>query len=64
MNRLPELAHAGCGKLPTDPNPGDANFLRDGRGFHGSVTVSTGNKVQDITDAVFNRVTDIVEPHL
>jgi hypothetical protein len=64
MHRLPELAHAGGGKLPESPKPGDANFLRDGTGFHGSVTVSTGNKVQDITDAVFNRVAEIVEPHL
>lgn len=64
MNRLPELAHAGGGKLPESPKPGDANFLRDGTGFHGSVTVTSGSNIHDITDAVFNRVVEIVEPHL
>jgi hypothetical protein len=29
-----------------------------------TVTVSTGGNVHDITEAVFNRVVEIVEPHL
>lgn len=66
MNRLPEIAHAGGGKLPDEAPSAGADFLRNGSGFHGSVTVTTGHggAVHDITEAVFNRVVEIVEPHL
>ncbi|MBT2594751.1 hypothetical protein [Arthrobacter sp. ISL-72] len=65
MNRLPEITHAGGGKRPDEPSPG-ADFLRNATGFHGSVTVTSGKggNVHDITEAVFNRVSEIVEPHL
>lgn len=68
MHRLPDITHAGGGKRrEEEPSPG-ADFLRNGSGFHGGdVTVTTigkGGTVHDITDAVFNRVSEIVEPHL
>ena len=52
MDRLPELAHAGGGKLPDKPNSLE------------SVTFTSGGNVRDITDAVFNRVAETLEPHL
>jgi hypothetical protein len=60
MHRLPEIAHAGGGKLAEAAPAAEsgAEFLRNGKGFHGS------SNVHDITDAVFNRVVEIVEPHL
>jgi hypothetical protein len=64
MRRLPEIAHAGGGRPQEAPSAG-ADFLRNGKGVHtGTVTVTSGSNVHDITDAVFNRVVDIVEPHL
>lgn len=55
MRRLPEIAHAGGGKKTEEQTERPANV---------TATLHHGGNVQDITDAVFNRVVEIVEPHL
>ncbi|KQR02501.1 hypothetical protein ASF72_10735 [Arthrobacter sp. Leaf141] len=57
MNRLPELAHAGPRPKPEQPEkPSSLESVTFKPGGGGSV--------RDITDLVFKRVVDIVEPHL
>lgn len=66
MRRLPDITHAGGGKKPEAQASAGTDFLRNGKGLYSSVTVTSGKggTVHDITDAVFNRVVEIVEPHL
>lgn len=61
MRRLPEIAHAGGG---TQSPTAASDFLRNGSGVHTTATFTHGGNVHDLTEAVFNRVVEIVEPHL
>ena len=59
MRRLPEIAHAGGTVKKEEPTPA-ANFLRDGSGFHGTVTITPAD-LDPVTGTVPDRVLQAVE---
>ena len=59
MRRLPEIAHAGGTVKKEEPTPA-ADFLRNGSGFHGTVTITPAD-LDPVTGAVPERVLQAVE---
>jgi hypothetical protein len=59
MRRLPEIAHAGGTIKQDEPTPA-ANFLRNGTGFHGTVSITPAD-LDPVTGGVPERILQAVE---
>lgn len=59
MRRLPEIAHAGGGVKQEEPAAA-ANLIRNGSGFHGTVTITPAD-LDPVTGGVPERVLQAVE---